>query len=144
VSFPYNGRPRDVLRCWSSRLKELFDRVRRLENQATQSFSTEEQPTGRRWIDNRPTYWKTLEGNGLPNTTTDSIQHGVDDLDKVVDLYGWAWNGSTSLPLPYVEAGGTFHAQLHTVSDSVVVTTNSNLSSYDTNCVVMEYTKTTD
>jgi len=67
------------------------------------NYSLTEQDTGLKWIDGKTIYQKTIDLGALPNETTKSVEHGIINMDCVVDFYGVIKNTSGAyLNLPYV------------------------------------------
>lgn len=106
------------------------------------NYSASEVATGFTWIDGRPIYKKTISVGSLPNTTTKTVAHGITGLDFVIDAYGFAYDGTVTLPLPYPNPGGTAtQITLNRSGSDLGVQTGTNRTSY-TGYVTWEYVKT--
>lgn len=68
-------------------------------------YSTEEQWTGKRWIDGKKIYQKTLYLEGFPNNSARAYPHNIDSMETVVDFSGvyHVENGKFQ-PLPRVSS----------------------------------------
>ena len=49
-------------------------------------YSYEEQFTGRRWVDGKKIYQKTVDCGALPNKSTKVVAHGIANLDQIIDM----------------------------------------------------------
>ena len=109
------------------------------------SYSTEEHLTGRKWIDGKPTYEKTIDCGALPNNATKQVAHNITNIDEVIVIKGNAKDTSgTRLALPFTSAYDIANSIQVTVSDTNIgIYAGSNRSSYS-GYITLEYTKTTD
>lgn len=64
------------------------------------NYSTEEQWTGKLWIDGKKIYQKTFECGPMPSSGNSSIPILVDDIETLVELKGTAVGLTHSIPLP--------------------------------------------
>ena len=69
-------------------------------------YTTSETDTGKTWIDGKKIYRKVIDFGLLPNTTAKDVAHGITTLDKVVQFYGTADNGTYQLPIPHLNTIG--------------------------------------
>ena len=102
-------------------------------------YSAKEIKIGK-WINDKNLYRKVIACGSLPNSSSTSTNHQIQNLDKIVNVNGVAIRNSTKtfLPIPYTNIGiliGTSSVTIETVSDR---------SSFDESFVILEYTKTTD
>ena len=108
------------------------------------SYSTEEHPTGKKWIDGKPIYRKVIDCGGMPNASLKNIPNVLSNIDYVISIQGSASNGSVILPLPYStsEASNNDSIQVYIADNktSLNFICKSNLSSY-LGYVTVEYTK---
>lgn len=109
------------------------------------SYSTEEHLTGRKWIDGKPTYEKTIDLGALPNNTSKSVAHNISNLSHVVNVHGIAENSSSqALPLPYVYPPNVnYNVGIFRNGANITAETRADVSAYSA-YVTIEYTKTTD
>lgn len=108
------------------------------------SYFTTEQATGGKWIDGKPIYRKVIDFGALPNNTTKSVAHNITNLDKIVNLVGYAVSGTVTLVIPFVSLTNLASCISNAVNgDNLTVTTGTDRSSF-TAKVIIEYTKTTD
>ena len=114
-------------------------------------YSTQEQVIGT-WIDGKPLYQKVIDCGALPNATSKNVLHGVDNIKRIVNINGYAYDSSTSgpwsWPFPgFVVSNGEFNTDAIMVygeGDHIKITTYRNYSSYSESYVIIQYTKTTD
>lgn len=108
-------------------------------------YSTAEQPTGRKWIDGKAIYQKTVSFGALPNNTNKSVAHGITNLDYIITFESVTKRSSDKIfqSSPRVNSS-TINNQTIVEFDmtSVKVTSAANLSSYDVNYFTLYYTKT--
>lgn len=106
------------------------------------TYSTTEQVVGT-WIDGKPIYEVTIDCGTLANTTsTQYFNHGISDLEMVIDTQAFMTNGSASANLPFhgtVGDGVSIWIELTRIG----IVTQSNRSSYRA-YVTLRYTKSTD
>lgn len=98
------------------------------------------------WVNGMPLYQKTINFGALPNNTTKSVAHNIDNLASVAQVYGISWNDSGSyVPIPFINTLGIGSScQLEVSSTNIMIRTGTNLSSYGHGFVTIRYTKTTD
>ena len=107
-------------------------------------FSTEEQFTGKYWIDGKPIYSKVIDCGALPNNAETFTDLNIQNLATVVSLKGIANDGAgTFLPLPYTDATLYNSVQMAVTNNKISFITNGNRSTFSAVAIV-EYTKTTD
>ena len=90
--------------------------------------------TTKRW-NNRPVYTKVINFGALPDTSSKSVAHNIDDFYCAVGVYGTAGTSS------FIGLKGL--ASFGANATNLVVETSGNLSSVNAN-IVVEYIKTTD
>lgn len=98
------------------------------------------------WIDGKPLYQKTVSCGALPNNSTKNTAHNISNIKKIVEIKGYATNGSTFVPFPYINGtNSNVVAGIYANSLNVIITTGSvDLSGYTESYVTLRYTKTTD
>lgn len=109
-------------------------------------YSTNEVLTDKVWINGKPIYRKVIDLGALPNATTKVVNHGISNLDVIINWYGYAERPSDGghFPLPYVFGGlpennvGIFASQ-----SAITITTGMDRSAMY-GFIVLEYTKATD
>lgn len=107
-----------------------------------ESYSTDEVKTNKTWIDGKPIYRKSFNGN------FNDSQDILSNVDKIISVYGQAFVGDTYRVIPYYEIYnnasyiGTLKLRNNVVSISLIQagTTMTNTPCFFT----IEYTKTTD
>lgn len=69
------------------------------------NYSTTEQKTGGTWIDGKPIYKKTFSFTTNGSSASTAVQHGISNLDVIVDYNGMLKQSSTQRqPIPRVVA----------------------------------------
>lgn len=110
------------------------------------SYSTDEQDTGKTWVDGRPLYQKTINFGALPNNTTKAVAHGISNLDRIVVMFGTAYNTDTGFTLPLEDTDGaigiTGVIRLFADDTNISIVTYRDQSMYDSTYVTIQYTKT--
>jgi len=108
------------------------------------NFSTEERVIGT-WIDGKPIYQKTIDFGGLPNNTTKTVNHGVDNLKRIIDIFGYCYSGTDGWTISLIRPGfGAYDIAVAANSTVFYVQTVSDLSNYSECYVTIQYTKTID
>lgn len=111
-------------------------------------YSAEEVKTGGVWHDGKPIYRKVYTLDAMPTSSAKiQFEHGVDDLDYVVDLRGimkrtYASGVFTQMPIPYSNSGGNLYMSIQE-STLIDVTSTIDRSAFN-GVIIFEYTKTTD
>lgn len=95
------------------------------------------------WIDGKPLYRKTVSIGNLPSSGGKNTAHSISNLDKVVNIYGFANSNTYKFPLPYTTNTNASNIALYATTTNVVVEVGQNRSGM-TGWAVLEYTKTTD
>ena len=103
-----------------------------------EDYSTLEVNTGTKWIDGSPIYKKTIDTGALPDTGPKNVSHSISNLGTVINLEGYATNGSVWLNLP---AAASSPITAHATSTDIHITTTSDRSSYTESYVTLYYTK---
>ena len=110
-------------------------------------YSTNELKTNKVWIDGKPIYRKVIDFGALPNAESKKVNHGISNLESVVNYCGYATDGTNTIPLPYTYPNSnyiSYYVSLGTVtSTQVEIVTGTNRSDYS-GYIILEYTKTTD
>ena len=106
-------------------------------------YSTTETVIGT-WL-GKPLYRKVIDFGTLPNTTTKSVNHNISNLNKIVSMKGYAYNGTNFNPLPSTNVNSLGNQMaLYCNATQVIVATGADRSNFTESYVVLEYTKTTD
>ena len=106
--------------------------------EAEGTYSTTERVVGK-WTDGSTIYEKTINLGALPNVAPKTVNHGITNLDKVISIIAVGNSASPKIPLPYVFDDGKY-ANIYVSSDTILINTNRNLSSYTGTCT-LRYTK---
>lgn len=108
-------------------------------------YSTEEQWTGRRWIDGKKIYIKTIDFGALPNNTTKSVSHNISNLDYVVNkINGFKSSSGQQISAPYAHPTAiSGQLKIDIYSDRIAIESKFDFSGFS-GYVTLEYTKTTD
>lgn len=105
------------------------------------SYFTSEKRMPSRWHDESILWHTTVNFGALPNTTAKTVAHSIDGtIANIVRIDGVAKNGTTYLPLPYVDTTTGNLIELAIIGDNVSITTAADYSSY-TAYVNIIYTK---
>lgn len=106
-------------------------------------YSTDEQIIGT-WIDGKRLYQKTIEFGALPNNTSKEVNHGISNINYIVNAYGFAKHstGNAYISIPTCLTNNFIGIYC---SNSVIhIETNANNSNYTISYIIIQYTKTTD
>lgn len=90
-------------------------------------------------------YRKVINTGALPNATSKSIAHNISNIDKVVNIRGYAYrdSGQTTITLPFTSTGNN-SIVCNREGANVVIIAYSDRRTFTESYVVLEYTKTTD
>lgn len=104
------------------------------------NFSTTEQVIGT-WTDGSTWYRKVVSLGNLPSSGSKSTSHGISNLDKVINIYGFANTNTYKFPLPYTTNSNQSNISLYASATNVIVEVGQDRSGF-TGWAIMEYTKT--
>lgn len=108
-------------------------------------YSLTEQNTGTKWIDGRTIYKKTISCGTLPNATDKIIEHGVDNLSRVIDAYGYAFRSSDGTGFPLIFTSNIAAANsigFTWNSTTIVIGTGTDRSNITESYITIYYVKT--
>lgn len=106
------------------------------------NYSTTEQVVGT-WVDGSTLYEKTIVGDDTYNQQFNYIPHGITNLDKIIDYFGYCYYGGTDFSLiPYLR-GNTYITVTTWDSTNIRVERTGLSSSFTGVRLVIRYTKTT-
>ena len=104
-------------------------------------YSTTEIDTGKKWIDGKKIYRKVINFGALPNATTKEINTDITNIDRVISISGYAYDGSnTFIPLPHSNPNPVSLVFLKNTG-KIQVQTTINRSSFTESYIILEYTK---
>lgn len=110
------------------------------------NYSTSEQNTGFKWIDNKTIYKKTVDCGSLPNNTTKNTSHGISNLSRIILIEGIAFRTADNIffqlnnsPHPTVGVSSSINVTVN--SSNITIVTGSDRSNM-TAFVTLYYTKT--
>lgn len=106
-------------------------------------YSTEEQLTGRRWIDGKPIYQKTVVIDTPSVTGTDiRYPHGIENVDEIIDgKTKYIRSDGVSYTEPIYIGNSSVRACAFDATDIIITLQSMNISTIK---VTIFYTKTTD
>ncbi len=133
----------------------LRDAIQKLWRKYRSAYSTTEQATGQKWIDGKEIYRKVISCGALPNATTKNTAHSISGMTKVLRMWGTATDGTNQMVLPRAEGvsqavaeGGAASytvladcVELYATATNIVMKSVSDLSTYTSSYVVVEYVK---
>lgn len=106
------------------------------------SSTTGTLPSGPQW---RQVFRKVIAFGTLPNNAATSVAHNIDITStySFTRIYATATNTARTsfLPIPYVSIGDAESIELEVTDTDVIITTNTDRTSYTNTYVVLEYIK---
>ena len=124
-----------------------FKNVIRIENKKRVSgitkpvsYSTEEHIIGT-WIDGSTLYEKTIDCGALPNNTTKNVNHGISNMNHIIEYKGYATNGTYDLPVPCPSSTATEAITVWYSGTVIIIKTGMDRSAYN-GYLTLRYTKT--
>lgn len=119
--------------------------------QGNTTYSLNETDTGKTWIDGKPIYRKVIDFGTLPNTSEKHVNLNINNLEKIIFLYGLAYNTQNGnyFPMPNGSISLTPYLMDLAIADGTGYTNalrirTQNDRSMFTAYIIVEYTKTTD
>lgn len=97
------------------------------------------------WVDGTPVYRKVIPFGALPNNTSKSVAHNINNLNKVISLTAFANSSASSgggIPIPH--AVNQYPTTLYIDYTNVTIITTNDRTAYTDTYIIVEYTKTTD
>lgn len=110
---------------------------------ATVDYSTDEHVVGK-WIDGSTLYEKTIDCGALPNSTQKLIDPDISNLNKIIEIKGFATGSSynDAYPLPFAGPATADNIAAYFDGTNIKIRTATNLSTYNA-YITLQYTKTT-
>lgn len=108
-------------------------------------YSTNEVNTGRKWIDGKPIYRKTVSFGALPNSAQKQVAHGITNVEYFVRFDAMSRSATgTTFSLPWVNNTNSTSGQisLHLDATNINIFATTDRTSLTTTFVTLEYTKT--
>ena len=107
------------------------------------TYSTDERIVGT-WIDGSEIYEKTIDCGALPNTTSKSVNHGIENLDRIISIDGISKdNNLNNIMFPHINTVGAASTSLYVTSTTIVIRSFSDMSTYNSTYVTLRYIKAT-
>lgn len=104
-------------------------------------YSSTEYYTGRKWLNGKKIYQKTINFGYLPNTTSANVPHNISNLDKIIHIDAVANNTTSGLMIDYKSPNTATEIGIIVDSTNVTIGSTANVSSFY--CyVTLAYTKT--
>ena len=109
-------------------------------------YSTNEVKTDNKWIDGKPIYRKVINFGALPNNTSKSVNHNIQNIKRIINMYGYSMRPDTSNTFicPNNPTYNSLTSGMYANETAVTVNTYSDRSSFSETYIILEYTKTTD
>ena len=106
-------------------------------------YSTEEQDTGKKWIDGKTIYQKTFIMGGLGLATTIKKPHNISNLDLVIRIQGIAKENSigATINLPHAADQQAYTVTVYADNTNVNIQTYADQRGYAQSYVTLWYTK---
>lgn len=106
-------------------------------------YSTEEQDTGKKWINGKAIYQKTFIMGGLGRATTIIKPHNISNLDLVIRIQGIAKENSigATINLPHAADQQPYTVTVYADNTNVNIQTYADQSGYAQSYVTLWYTK---
>lgn len=105
------------------------------------SFSFTEHKVGKKWVDGKDIYEKTIDFGNLPNYNNKTVEHGITNLDKIISLTGIAVQDDNYIPLPATANSSSWSIELGASDTMISISTQSDRSDYY-GYITVYYTKT--
>ena len=118
-------------------LNQLQDNI---EEAIEEKYSTSEEVVAI-WIDNKPIYRKVIDFGALPNNTSKSVTHGINNLSQVISLTGFAGSSINNGGIPIPHAVDNYPVFMWIDDTDVFVQTTSDRTGYTKTYIIIEYTK---
>ena len=106
-------------------------------------YSTDEQDTGKKWINGKTIYQKTFIMGGLGLATTIKKPHNISNLDMVIRIQGIAKENSigATINLPHAADQQAYTVTVYADNTNVNIQTYADQRGYAQSYVTLWYTK---
>jgi len=104
------------------------------------NYSTSEVATNTTWIDGKMIYEKTVAIGALPNAASKSVAHNIVTIDRVIDMFGRAYNGTIDVPLPFAATVSASTMQINRNGANLDIITGIDRSAFAGH-ITLRYTK---
>ena len=106
-------------------------------------YSTDEQDTGKKWINGKTIFQKTFAMGGLGRATTIKKPHNISNLDLVIRIQGIAKENSigATINLPHAADQQPYTVTVYADNTNVNIQTYADQSGYAQSYVTLWYTK---
>ena len=107
------------------------------------NYSTTEQDTGLKWIDNKTVYQKTISIGTINAAQGASVDHGITNLDQVISMMCVGFNTAENRwnMVPRVDNAINYQRGIGISSTQVVIGTSSNAQQLTNTYITLQYTK---
>jgi len=104
------------------------------------SFSFTEHKLGKKWVDGKDIYEKIIDFGNLPNRTSKNVEHGIENIDKIISITGIAMSDTGTIPMPIVAIMSSWGCEMGADGTVIGVTTSEDRSEYYA-YITIQYTK---
>ena len=150
VALNENANIPDINKCKATDMNEIKSVVNGNDDEFIQykmsdTYSTDEVKTNKKWIDGKPIYRKVIDTGTLPDSVGKKIPHNISNVNQIINIKGYAYRSSDNicLPLPSATYDNTA-ISCYADRTHITIVTYTNRTSFKTSYVTLEYTKTTD
>jgi|GEM_PF-6721342 len=95
--------------------------------------------TGKKHYDGSRIYRKLIYCGALPDAATKSVAHGIASIKDMLSLSAFMESGTTKRLMPWIT--DTYTTRIDVAINNIRITTVNNLTAWDINFLVMEYTR---
>lgn len=112
-------------------------------NEIGNSYPTTSESDIGKWIDGKTIYRKVVSCGQLPNSANKATNHGVSNIDKIINICGTARSADgNTISIPFVHENQSITGVKVTVDRvKVNIATSRDWSSFTECYVIIEYTK---
>ena len=86
-------------------------------------------------------YEKIIDFGNLPNRTNKKVEHGIENIDKIISITGVAMSNGSTIPMPIMAIISSWSCEMGANDTVVGVTTGEDRSEYYA-YITIQYTKT--
>lgn len=125
-------------------LNDLQDNVEEAID-LTNTYLADEIVIGK-WL-GKPLYRKVINTGALPNATTNDIPYYINNIDKIINIKGYAFRSSDNftIPLPFSSPDNIIYSvSLGVLGNNIRISTATDRTAFTESYAILEYTKTTD
>ncbi|MDR1160780.1 MAG: hypothetical protein LBK45_00420 [Tannerellaceae bacterium] len=114
---------------------------KKLDGLAPDNWAYNEADTGATFVDGKKIYSKTIDCGALPNNGTNVIEHGIANVDNIIEMTAFATDGTYCFPLNYCSPNATSNIGVYIDKSNIYPVTGKDMRAFNAT-IKLKYTCT--